>query len=338
MHDFEQHYPMDKQPKAPYYTESLSEERYALVEAFYDHVVALSSVHGEDLTVDSILSEAESFDSDTDSEADAAICDQLSAMMSVDVQRYPRLLWSEIRVSGSGLYVQIDNDSEEGLGSRVLSLDEGESLHGTLADYRVMPIIAYGTYQQLEANGYQDDPGEAEEQPGLCMVLENVELLDSSGQPVVTHDWALVPLTYESLAFDKVIRQERGRPLFDILTSEELRTHFIIAENDLNYNEYDDEAARDRRTAHQEELRSLVQEAEERVLRVSGFATEMLTGEQRILGNDEVEYVQPTLIRSGTQWRAVHGVSLINAENGSAVPAYIVPEDIMSADWKEEEE
>ncbi len=325
--------------KEPFLLESIEPERRQLLEALYDHAMAVYESRDEEISVEAIL-EA---DSSTD---DSEVTRQLDQLIQYDIARFETIIDGEMQVSGEGAYLQVvEAEDDKDIDSLIQFLGDGDVVRGDIVKYTVQPIFPYEEFQKAKNNNYSEAPaqGYRDDPAGLSVVLENAALYDTSGNEVATLGWVLAPMVYPSLVFDRVLRQFSGNTetgavpeseidVSDILAGGLFQEHCNDIENDLNRNEYSADEFKAQYDLQMEALARYVAAVDtERVLSLSATGTNTLSGASVELNDSAVNYDAPTIIRHNDDWRVVHGFSLVTDDMDDAMmPVHVLPENIQT--------
>lgn len=327
--------------KEPFLLESIEPERRQLLEALYDHAMAVYESRDEEISVEAIL-EA---DSSTD---DSEVTRQLDQLIQHDIARFETIVDGEMQVSGEGAYLQVvesEDEEDKDVDSSIQFLGDGNVIRGDIVKYTVQPIFPYQEFQKAKNNNYSEAPaqGYRDDPAGLSVVLENATLYDASGNEAAALGWVLTPLVYPSLVFDKVLRQFSGNAetramsesevdVRDVLAGDLFREYCTDIENDLNYNKYTADEFAAQYEIHREALTRYVAAIDtERVLSLSATGTNTLSGASVELNDSAVNYDAPTIIRHNDDWRVVHGFSLVTDDMDDAMmPVHVLPENIQT--------
>lgn len=338
----------EERKKEYYYLVSVEQERQAIISAFYDHYMSVAEFR-DVTTVDDFLQNltAENTElleqpADEDDDFLSPLATELNELIQKDIESYDVLLNGEMQVSGEGLYMM--SPDEEG-GSDVEILENGATMVGDIQWYSVAPMIPYELFLQTQRGDSFEQPSSdaiASEMPGVWLLMNNVVVTDSNGVTTNEVDQALIPLSYPSLRFHRVIRQEEAVtmdvqeveteqvPVQEHFKSDFMREICNDIENDLNHNEYEGEEAHAVRAQHQNELAIYMGVVDhEAPLRLRAFSATLLDGNETELNDETVRYVDSVIMNIGGTWRVVHAFET-TATDGTINIAHVLPEYIVS--------
>ena len=324
--------------KEPFLLESIEPERQQLLEALYDHAMAVYESRDEEISVEAMLNADDSAD-------DSEVTRQLDQLIQHDVARFETIVDGEMQVSGEGAYLQVvESEDNEDTESSIQFLGDDNVIRGDIVKYTVQSIFPYQEFQKAKNNNFNEAPSEdyRDDPAGLSVVLENAALYDASGNEVATLGWVLAPMVYPSLVFDKVLRQFSGNTEMapaepevdarDILTGDLFREYCTDIENDLNYNDYTDGNFAAQYDMHMQALAQYVAAVDtERVLCVTATGNNVLSGASIELNDSAANYDAPTIIRHNDDWRVVHGFSIVTDDTDDMmIPVHVLPENIQA--------
>jgi len=332
----------EERKKEYYYLESVEQERQAIVMAFYDHYAAVSDFQEVQSVEDFLGKLLHEESAEAPSEEDdfmTPITEELNRLIQADIEKHDVLLGGEMHVGGEGIYMHIDNDGN----NEVEVIENGSTITGDVSWYAVAPMIPYEAFMRMQRG---DDSGEPDfedlpmDMPGLWLLMNNIAINDENGIQTGTLEQAMVPLSYPTMTFNKVIRQKDA--VMEKVESEEVHlpvaTHFKSdfmlevcndIENDLNHNDYDSQEAHDIRASHQSELgiyMTIV--TREDFLKVTAFNAIMLDGNETELEAEQVRYMDPVIMKINDTWRVLHAFEVITKDGGFNV-AHILPEHLL---------
>lgn len=333
-----------------YYTESIEQERAAILSAFQDHFVALT-LPDDIETIEDILAvrpianagvDEDDID-DTLFQYDE-LAQKIEEFIQKDIERHPILLEGEIKVHGKGIYqcfIRPEDISADDEDNGVRELEDGEALMGHIKDYTVDPFTLYNARLiDVEAiDEYADTP--PSEGLSLLLSLSDAQLIDDSGVAQYIGE-VCVPFDHMGFRFEKVVRQSTA-PIAETESEiEELKAHFnsdfitqavVDMENDLTYNTYDD--IEEHIQAYNEEL-SLYMGMVDSNRPMKIRATALRENGEVIEVNDQPVYYSHTALTKFPQfWRVTHIFIALTSEGSERL--YIQPRAMVSIEYTDED-
>ena len=330
--------------KQPSSFRSVEPERYDLLLAFNDHIAATSALPDE-MTVDDFLSPVQMDDEEFD-EMRQNRQDVLTDLIRADVEKYPVLSEGEMRVGGDGFY---HFESEDSLVDGA-SLDGDEALHGYIAGYTVLPMISPEKLERMQAESYDpnlDVRSPFDEVDGIWVSLTDVVVYDNSGYEVERHDMVLVPFSFPTLKFRRVLRQGADtvageRPKRELAINEfafglESRERCVQIENDLNFNDYSDDERDQRVLSHQDDLNEHTASIDcSQELLLTFYDQIDLSGRTQFYEGKKVRYVQSLVSDQITSWRVVHCFEAVTEDDGTEMFIHVLPEHLVKIEPTQE--
>lgn len=345
-----------RERKKEYYkVESVEAKRLALLSAFYDHYIAVSSFQ-EISTVDDFLATiTESRNQNTTSRGlpSEQLITELGMLMQPEIEKYPVLHEGEMRVTGEGLYFcipQSENVSEDESDESLGELELGDELIGDIKGYSVESMPSYEAFRSLQDHYPFDRPNYDDitpEAPSLLLHMENVLVVKAGGVKTELEGEVVVPINYPSIDIDKVIRisktvrelKQEQEVQVEVITH--FKSDFISAtcdsmENTLNYTNLTPEQERETRERFQEELKAYMKVVDkDRKLSLSAFNAILASGDEQELDDVEVVYDIPVFIKNNDTWRIAH--SFLSYDTDKPLVAHVFPEDIVDVHYIDEE-
>lgn len=321
--------------KQPYYIEPTTDEVRLLATSFKNHAESLKGFFSID-TVDDFLESLQYKDDEILSNGDdgdfqTPLSEELTHLLQEDAERYDAPVRGEVQVSGTGLYIQ-DNTSvsEDDEYPTLEDLEEGMTIIGEFKGYAVLPDI-------IDSEAELPDRYEADLAP--WMKLYDVRILDSTGRERSNVPSVFIPISTSTFNFGKIIRRtgesyalvERQPVEIDLKTyfaSEYVRSQFANAENDLNYNVYDEEEERKIRDEYQNDLLLLMEGVDgDKEFLLQASQVQLSNGELVSLDGVTTSYLNIVLAKNDKEWRVCHGFYILDGRNAGKI-AHVYPECI----------
>lgn len=326
--------------KQPSRFRSVEPERYDLLLAFNDHIAATSALPTE-MTIEDFLNPVP-MDSDDFDEMRQNRQDLLTELIRADVENYPVLTEGEMRVSGDGFY---HFESEESLVDGE-SLDGDEAIHGYIGGYTVLPMISPEKLERMQDESYDpelDVRSPFDEVDAIWVTLNDAVVYDNSGYEIGRHDMVLVPFSFPTLKFRRVLRQATDidsgeKPARELAINEfafglESRERCVQIENDLNFNDYSDEERDQRVISHQDDLNGHTASIDRSQELLLTFYDQLdLSGRTKFYEGKKVRYVQSLVSDQITSWRVVHCFEAATEEGAPEMFIHVLPEHLVKVE------
>lgn len=253
----------------------------------------------------------------------------LNELVQTDLMNgYLELREGELQISGKGTYMLDTLD-----GPATCLLDDDEVLFGTIDGYFVAPLIV------IDEN---DEPKETV--PAIWMMLNDADVRSADGEPRLSSDRMMVPITVDGFIFKKLVDDE-SEASSEELSSDEFDIGIVDVkydfcghdfqqlcndiESDLNYNEYEADDLQARRREYQPALSQHMEfiEDDDKLI-ISVKDAQIPTGGTVDLVCQDAYYNGPTIIKMYNTWRVVHGFTTLDEDEQPSQMIHVYPESI----------
>lgn len=315
----------EREKRSPFYLESLEQERLKVVEAYNDHVMAMSQL-GDDVLSFEDFQEAQEMQNPQDIKD---VNNTIANFVMKEIESHD-VLWSgEMQFSGQVLFYENDGDEpHSGF------LEHGQVLHGEVAGYEVTPTVL--------GDGETDDS----ELPGVWAYVRDALVVSVDGSEDAFTE-AYVKINMPHVRMSKVVRRSQDETLAALDPEAELSPAALKElmagpiflemcrdiENDFRnamaYNEYNPEQITELRRSVQDQITALLEN-------VPIDADFMITADEAMpLMHTEIEdiadkpafYSGTTVVGLYGEYRVVHGFTLVEPSGEQRI-VHVLPQNI----------